>query len=63
MVSHSLNRVYEANLFGSGFPVTPPRDYPNMLANINCTIVYDSTHVDPYDAEPEFADMEDLELD
>lgn len=47
MVSHSLNRVYEANLFGSGFPVSPPRDYPHMIANENYTIVYDSTHIDP----------------
>ena len=25
MVKHSLNRMYEINLFGNGYPVSPPR--------------------------------------
>jgi hypothetical protein len=48
MVRHSLNRLAEARLFGSGWPQSPPRDYPHMMAEDNYTIVYDSTHVDPH---------------
>ena len=48
MIRHSLNRLYDGNLFGSGWPMSPPRDYPNMMAEDNFTIVYDSTHVDPH---------------
>jgi hypothetical protein len=48
MVKHSLNRLYEGNLFGSGFPYSPPKDYPHFLTEENYTIVYDSTHVDPH---------------
>lgn len=51
MVRHSLNRMYEGNLFGSGWPMSPPRDYPHMMAEDNYTIVYDSTHVDPHLAD------------
>lgn len=47
MVHHSVNRLYERRLFGSGFPASPPRDYPHFIAEENYTIVYDSTHVDP----------------
>ena len=46
MVKHSLNRMYEVNLFGNGYPVSPPRDYPHMIAEENYTIVYDSSHVE-----------------
>jgi hypothetical protein len=48
MVRHSLGRLYEGNLFGSGWPMSPPRDYPHMIAEDNYTVVYDSTHVDPH---------------
>ena len=48
MIKHSLNRMYEGRLFGSGWPMSPPRDYPHMMAEDNYTIVYDSTHVDPH---------------
>jgi hypothetical protein len=48
MISYSLNRLYEGNLFGSGWPLSPPRDYPHILSEDNYTIVYDSTHVDPH---------------
>ena len=47
MVKHSLNRMYEVNLFGNGYPISPPRDYPHMIMEDNCTIVYDSSHIDP----------------
>ena len=47
MVKHSVNRLYELNLFGSGFPLSPPRDYPHMIAEYNYTITYDSSHIDP----------------
>ena len=30
MVSDCLNRLYEGNLFGSGWPQSPPRDYPHF---------------------------------
>jgi hypothetical protein len=46
MVKHSLNRMYEGRLFGSGWPLSPPRDYPHFIVQDNYTIVYDSTHVD-----------------
>ena len=46
MVKHSLNRMYELNLFGSGYPTSPPRDYPHFIVEENFTVVYDSTHVD-----------------
>ena len=55
MVKHSLNRLYEVNLFGNGYPVSPPRDYPHMFAEDNYTIVYDSSHIDPnIPDDPEF---------
>lgn len=44
MISHSLNRLYEINLFGSGYPMSPPRDYPHMIAEGNATLIYDSSH-------------------
>ena len=59
MVKHSLNRMYEVNLFGSGYPVSPPRDYPHMIMEDNYTIVYDSTHIDPTGFYEE--DYEELE--
>jgi hypothetical protein len=46
MVQHSLNTLYHSNLFGSGWPQSPPRDYPHFITTDNFTIVYDSTHVD-----------------
>jgi hypothetical protein len=45
MVKHSLNRLYEGRLFGSGWPLSPPKDYPGFLAESNFTMVYDSSHV------------------
>lgn len=45
MVSHSLNRLYEEKLFGSGWPLHPERDYPHFEAEIDASFVYDSTHV------------------
>ncbi len=51
MIRHCLNRLYEGNLFGSGWPMSPPRDYPHMMTEENYTIVYDSTHVDPHLSE------------
>jgi hypothetical protein len=46
LVHSSLNRLYEGNLFGSGWPLSPPRDFPQMTTRDNYTIVYDSTHVE-----------------
>lgn len=64
MVKHSLNRIYEGNLFGSGFPYSPPKDFPHFLAEDNYTIVYDSTHVDPHQDDELLLDDEDyLQLD
>jgi len=45
MVSHSHNRLYEEWLFGSGWPLSPPRDYPHFSAETDFTIVYDSSHI------------------
>jgi hypothetical protein len=46
MVNHSLNRLYEGRLFGSGFLTHPKRDYPHFEAEVHATVIYDSTHVD-----------------
>ena len=62
MVKHSLNRLYEVNLYGNNYPVSPPRDYPHMIVEDNYTIVYDSSHIDP--DLPEYMDLYDyLDLD
>lgn len=45
MVRSSLNRLYQGNLFGSGFPLSPPRDYPVFSAEGNFTVVYDASHI------------------
>ena len=47
MVQNSLKTLYNTDLFGSGWPQSPPRDYPHFITAENFTIVYDSTHVDP----------------
>lgn len=46
MVKHSLNRLYEGKLFGSGWPLHPQRDYPHFVSELGSTLVYDSTHID-----------------
>lgn len=45
MIAHSLNRLYEGKLFGSGWPLHPQRDYPHFETDIYDTVVYDTTHV------------------
>lgn len=45
MIKHSLNRLYEWPLFGSGWPLNPQRDYPHFLSEATASLVYDSTHV------------------
>lgn len=57
MIRHSLNRLYEGTLFGSGWPMSPPRDYPHVMTEENYTVVYDSTHVDPHEPTPKLADL------
>ena len=42
MVSHSLNRLYDTHLFGSEWPLSPPRDYPHFAVTNDFTIVYDA---------------------
>ena len=32
MIHHSLNRLYGQPLFGSGWPLHPPRDYPHFMS-------------------------------
>jgi hypothetical protein len=44
MIRHSINRLYEGHLFGSGWPLSPPRDYPVFTTLENSTFVYDPTH-------------------
>ena len=63
MVKHSLNRMYEVNLFGSGYPISPPKDYPHMMAEINFTVIYDSTHVDPHSYDSDEYDLEYYEIE
>lgn len=48
IVKHCLNRLYEGFLFGSGWPLSPPRDYPHLLTEENDLAIYDSTHIDPH---------------
>jgi|LakMenEpi03Aug12_release.lakeMendotaPanAssembly.Ray.scaffolds.fasta_scaffold4026741_2 hypothetical protein len=45
MVGHSLNRLYEGKLFGSGWALHPQRDYPHYETDLNDAVVYDTTHV------------------
>ena len=45
MLSHSINRLYEGTLYGSGWPLHPTRDYPHFNTEADATFVYDSTHV------------------
>jgi len=47
MIQSSLNRIYEGLIFGSGWPMSPPRDYPHFMTQINYTVVYDSSHMFP----------------
>lgn len=46
MVKHSLNRLHEAEVFGSGWRLIP-RDYPHFHVENHYTVIYDSTHIDP----------------
>ena len=46
MVTHSLNRMLDEKVFGSGWPLYH-RDYPHFIVEHNYTVVYDSTHIDP----------------
>lgn len=48
MARHSISRLFEGTVFGSGWPQSPPRDYPHFMVEENYTVVYDSTHVDPH---------------
>lgn len=50
LLRHSLRRLEFVPCFGSGWPLSPPRDYPNFMTEDNVTVVYDSTHVDPHQA-------------
>ena len=45
MISHSINRLYDSKLFGSGWPIFPVRDYPHFEGESDATFVYDSSHV------------------
>lgn len=47
MVRHSVSRLYEGRLFGSGWPLSPPRDYPHFAAKDGFSFVYDSSNVNP----------------
>lgn len=45
MIKSSLNRLYNVKLFGSGFPLSPPRDYPLFGVESSFTVIYDPTQV------------------
>ena len=46
MIEHSLNRLREEKVFGSGWAINP-KDYPHFFVEENYTIIYDSTHINP----------------
>ena len=46
MIKHSLNRLKEEAVFGSGWSLWP-KDYPHFMVADNFTVVYDSTHINP----------------
>ena len=46
MIKHSLNRLKEGHVFGSGWNLWP-KDYPHFMVADNFTVVYDSTHITP----------------
>jgi hypothetical protein len=41
MIKSCLNRIKEDVPFGSGYPLSPPRDYPRFLALKDYSLVYD----------------------
>jgi hypothetical protein len=43
LVRQSLERLYEVNLFGSGYPISPSMGYPQMLFEMNLAVLYDIT--------------------
>lgn len=45
MVKDSLKLIKNIRVFGSGWPLSPPRDYPNFRTETNYTLVYDSTFI------------------
>jgi len=47
MVADSLNRLYEGDLFGCGWPQSPPKDYPHFRVEENYTAVFDHAMIDP----------------
>lgn len=46
MIQHSLNRIKNDTVLGSGWPLYP-RDYPHIIVADDYVIIYDSTHIDP----------------
>jgi hypothetical protein len=47
MVADSLNRLYEGDLFGCGWPQSPPKDYPRFRVEDNYTAVIDQAIASP----------------
>ena len=47
MLHLSLNKLFQRKLFGSGFPISPSKDYPIFFAEDNYTGIYDPTRIDP----------------
>jgi hypothetical protein len=48
MVGDSLKRIYEGRVFGSGWPQSPPRDYPHFKVYENYTAIFDSSLVSSF---------------
>lgn len=48
MVADCLKRIYEARVFGSGWPQSPPRDYPHFKVYDNYTAIFDSSLISTY---------------
>lgn len=47
MLHLSLNKLFQRKLFGSGFPISPSKDYPIFFAEDNYTGIYDPTRINP----------------
>ena len=45
-MNHSLNRLKNEKVFGSGWKLYT-RDYPHFLVDNGYVDIYDSTHIDP----------------
>jgi hypothetical protein len=48
-VTDGLNRLYEGEVFGSGWPQSPPRDYPRFRVEDNYTAIFDTAAIPTFE--------------